>query len=252
MLPNIFRISCCFLLSLVLTPALLTATTISIGASYGEVIIALGEPDGELKAGSKHILTYGEAKIALKNEQVVSVSPRLNELLAKRAAKTEMDASKKKAGLVSYRGQWVTPAEKEVLSSAESLKKNNRLAHKSTGVMWYEHFMTAYNIAQKEDKKLLLNFTGSDWCGWCIRLDEEVFSQQEFLKYASEHYILVTIDFPRNKTLSKETIEQNKTLAKKFRVTGYPTIAVLNPDGTLHKMSGYVEGGAEAFLKSIQ
>lgn len=230
----------------------LAGETISIGASYGDVIIALGEPDGELKAGSKHVLTYGEAKIALKNEKVVSVSPGLDGLLAKRANNKEIDASKKKAGLVSYRGQWITPAEKNKLVGSDNLKKQQRLAHKSTDTPWHSNFMTAYNIAQKEQKKLLLNFTGSDWSEQCTRLDEEVFSQQAFLKYASEHYILVTIDFPRNKYLPQEIIQQNETLAKNLKIRSYPTIAVLNTDGKLHKISGYVEGGPIAFLQAIR
>ena len=79
---------------------------------------------------------------------------------------------------------------------------------------WELNFEQAQARAKAENKPMLLDFTGSDWCGWCIRLDKEVFSQTEFKAYAAESLVLVELDFPRGKAQSAEIKAQNKALAK--------------------------------------
>jgi thioredoxin-related protein len=117
---------------------------------------------------------------------------------------------------------------------------------------WSEDLEKAKAQAKAEGKKILLDFTGSDWCGWCKKLDAEVFSQQAFKDYAAKHLVLVEVDFPRGFKLPEGTKKQNDELAKKFKIQGYPTIVITTASGTKRGELGYVEGGPEAFLKELK
>ena len=117
---------------------------------------------------------------------------------------------------------------------------------------WLDDLEKAKAQAKAENKKLLLNFTGSDWCGWCKKLDAEVFSQTEFKEYAAKKLVLVELDFPKSFKLPDATKKQNDELAAKFKVRGYPTIVVLSAYGTKRGELGYVEGGPKAFIKALE
>ncbi len=120
------------------------------------------------------------------------------------------------------------------------------------GEAWMTDFEAAKAKAAAEQKPLLLDFTGSDWCGWCIKLDKEVFSQKAFQEYAASSLILVELDFPRSKDQSAELKAQNEALAEKYGIRGFPTILVLSSEGELIEKTGYQRGGAEAYVKHIQ
>lgn len=117
---------------------------------------------------------------------------------------------------------------------------------------WLTDFAKAQAEARTEHKLLLLDFTGSDWCGWCRLLREEVFSQPEFEEYAKKNLVLVTLDFPREKPLSNEVRKQNATLAQRFEIRGFPTIVILNGDGKQVGLLGYVRGGPQAFIHELE
>jgi thioredoxin-related protein len=117
---------------------------------------------------------------------------------------------------------------------------------------WLDDLEKAKAQAKAENKKILLDFTGSDWCGWCKKLDKEVFSQQAFKDYAAKHLVLVEVDFPRGYKLPEATKKQNDELAKKHKIQGYPTIVITTASGTKRGELGYVEGGPEAFLKELK
>ncbi len=117
---------------------------------------------------------------------------------------------------------------------------------------WLDDLEKAKAQAKAEGKKILLDFTGSDWCGWCIKLDKEVFSQQAWKDYAAKHLVLVEVDFPRSTQLPEATKKQNEALAKKFGIRGYPTIVITSASGTKKGELGYVEGGPEAFIKELK
>src|SRR5688500_9186585 len=117
---------------------------------------------------------------------------------------------------------------------------------------WLDDFEKAKAQAKAENKKILLDFTGSDWCGWCKKLDAEVFSQQEWKDYAAKHLVLVEVDFPRRTELPEATKKQNEELAKKFGIRGYPTIVITSFSGTKKGELGYVEGGPAAFIKALK
>jgi protein disulfide-isomerase len=116
---------------------------------------------------------------------------------------------------------------------------------------WMTDFSKAQAQAKAEGKAVLVNFTGSDWCGWCIRLRKEVFAKPEFDEYASSRLVLVEIDFPKHKALPEATKKANQVLAGKFGVEGFPTLMVLDADGKPLGKLGYTPGGSRPFLKAL-
>lgn len=116
---------------------------------------------------------------------------------------------------------------------------------------WLTDLPKAQAQAKAENKMVMLDFTGSDWCGWCIKLNKEVFSKPEFAEYAKKNLVLVEVDFPRTKKLSAEQKAANDALQKKYGVQGFPTIIVLNSDGKQVGELGYMKGGPAAFTAEL-
>lgn len=118
---------------------------------------------------------------------------------------------------------------------------------------WGNDYKKAQEEAKATHKFLLLNFTGSDWCGWCIRFDRDILSKPEFKDFAQNNLVLVELDFPRAKDQPPEVRKQNRELARQYEVAGFPTIVVLNSDGQkLWQYDGYFPGGPEAFIAELQ
>ncbi len=117
---------------------------------------------------------------------------------------------------------------------------------------WLTDFQTAQAEAKAGQKLLLVDFTGSDWCPWCIRLNREVFSQPEFEEFAKGNLVLLTVDFPRAKPLSDEVRKQNEELAQRFSISGFPTVVVLNSEGKQVGLLGYLPGGPKAFISALK
>ena len=107
---------------------------------------------------------------------------------------------------------------------------------------WPTDYEKALAKAKSENKRVLLDFTGSDWCGPCIQLSKTVFSTKEFRAYADKNLIFVEVDYPRGKRQSPELVKQNEKLAKQYGIEekGYPTIVLLDPSGRIiREMNGY-------------
>jgi len=118
---------------------------------------------------------------------------------------------------------------------------------------WMTDWEAAKAKAKAENKPILINFTGTDWCGWCIKIEKEIFSQKAFKDYAEKNLILMEVDFPKKKELAPELKKQNKALDKEFGIEGYPTIYLLDAEGKkLSEDIGYREGGPEAYAKHLQ
>jgi thioredoxin-related protein len=117
---------------------------------------------------------------------------------------------------------------------------------------WLTNYEQAQKEAQAEHKLLLMDFTGSDWCGWCIMLDKEVFSKPEFKEYASKHLVLLELDFPRMKRMPPETAKQNEQLAMKYGIQGFPTVVVFDSSGKPLGALGYQQGGPQAFIEQLE
>ena len=117
---------------------------------------------------------------------------------------------------------------------------------------WTTNYQKAVAQAKAEKKLVMLDFTGSDWCGWCMKLNKEVFSQAKFKEYAAKNLVLVEVDFPQQKPQSDDLKKQNEQLQDKFHIEGYPTIIVLNGDGKKVGELGYMEGGPDAFVAALE
>jgi len=117
---------------------------------------------------------------------------------------------------------------------------------------WGDDYEKALAQAKAEKKLVVLDFTGSDWCGWCIKLDKEVFSKKEFKDYAKENLVLVEVDFPQQKAQARKLKEQNEKLQSQFKIEGYPSIIVLDPEGKKVGQLGYQAGGPEPFIAKLK
>ena len=121
--------------------------------------------------------------------------------------------------------------------------------------IWHTDLNKATEIARNEQKPLFLFFTGSDWCGWCIRLQSEVFRTPEFTKWAKEKVVLVELDFPRRTPQSDEIKMQNNQMQQMFQVQGYPKIWIVKPTMKEGKTNfeqigdtGYIAGGPKVWI----
>lgn len=94
---------------------------------------------------------------------------------------------------------------------------------------WHTDMAKATEASLKENKPLLLFFTGSDWCGWCIKLQKDVLKTNEFATWATQNVILVELDFPKSKPQDQNIKMQNQQLAQTFGIQGYPTVWFVNP-----------------------
>lgn len=117
---------------------------------------------------------------------------------------------------------------------------------------WEENLETALQKAKAENKAVLVNFTGSDWCQWCIKLSDEVFSKSEFEDYAEDNLILVRLDFPRSIEQSAETKLYNNQLAQRYGVQGFPTVLLFNSQGQMVLQTGYQPGGPVSYINHLK
>ena len=126
------------------------------------------------------------------------------------------------------------------------------LQAQAADINWTTDFAAAQKKAKDEKKLVLMDFTGSDWCGWCIKLNKEVFSTKEFSDYAKDNLVMVEVDFPRRKQLSDEQKKANEKLQAKYGAEGFPTIIVLNSEGKqVWKQVGYMQGGTKAWIAKL-
>lgn len=118
---------------------------------------------------------------------------------------------------------------------------------------WFGDFDKATERARAEKKDLLVDFTGSDWCHWCIKLHEEVLGQEAFLTAAARDYVLVSLDFPHAPEVQARVpnMARNRELAQKYAIEGYPTVLLMTADGDVFARTGYAPGGAEKYVASM-
>jgi protein disulfide-isomerase len=134
------------------------------------------------------------------------------------------------------------------------------LHSQQTTLNWHTDLNKAVNISISENKPMMLFFTGSDWCGWCIRLKKEVFNYPEFEEWTKDNVVLVELDFPRRKTIDPKILNQNRELARIFGVSGYPTVWFVNPQKLdTNKLNfiklgklGYLAGGTNKWISTAE
>ncbi len=113
---------------------------------------------------------------------------------------------------------------------------------------WHTDLNKATEIARQEQKPLFLFFTGSDWCGWCIRLQNEVFKKPEFVTWAKEKVVLVELDFPRRTPQSAEIKLQNNQMQQLFAIQGYPSIRFVKPTVKADGKTNFEEIGKSSYM----
>jgi thioredoxin-related protein len=117
---------------------------------------------------------------------------------------------------------------------------------------WTTDLPKALETAKADKKLVMMDFTGSDWCGWCIKLNKEVFSTPDFAQYAEKNLVPVEVDFPNKKVQTADLKKTNIALRDKYKIKGYPTIIVLNASGNKVGELGYQPGGPKAFIAELE
>lgn len=127
------------------------------------------------------------------------------------------------------------------------------MAKTSTPEGWTDDYEAALKEAEAGKKYVIADFSGSDWCGWCKKLEQEILSTETFRKGAVGRYELVYIDNPRNKDLlSEHGKENNRKLTSKYDVHGFPTVLILDADGKKVAEMGYDDGGPAKYLEKLE
>lgn len=119
-------------------------------------------------------------------------------------------------------------------------------------LQWYEDYDRAQQVAAQENKPMLLYFTGSDWCGWCKKMDSEVFSSPAFAQDVGNKFVFVKVDFPMNSKLPEAQMRQNAQLKQRYGVTGYPTVVIVDKQGGFIGETGYRSGGGKAYAEWLE
>lgn len=112
-----------------------------------------------------------------------------------------------------------------------------------SGIQWMTNYEKALDQAKATDKPLLLFFTGSDWCSWCNKLEEEVLVKKEFADAVGDQFIFVRLDFPLYHKVDNQLSQQNQKLRDRYNIKSFPTLLVLDDHEKVMGKSGYMEGG---------
>jgi thioredoxin-related protein len=119
---------------------------------------------------------------------------------------------------------------------------------------WQTNFEKAKEIATENNQKIILVFQGSDWCAPCIKLDNEIWSSNEFKAYAKDNYVMLKADFPRRKKnkLPKKQQNHNEALAEKYNQNGlFPLVVILDNTGKILGKTGYKKTSPKEYIALI-
>lgn len=126
-------------------------------------------------------------------------------------------------------------------------------AASSTPAGFTDNLDAALERAAKSGKYVYVCFSGSDWCGWCMKLEKEVFSQKEFIDAVTNEFELVYIDMPRNQeVLSARAKTENPKLLKQYGIEGFPSALLLDGKGERIGKTGYRKGGPAAYAEHLK
>jgi thioredoxin-related protein len=128
------------------------------------------------------------------------------------------------------------------------------LAASASEATWLTDYDQALQAAKTENRPVLMDFTGSDWCPVCIQMEKEVLSQPQFQDYAKQKLVMLQVDFPVRKALPQKLQDQNSSLNDRYGVNGMlPTFVLIDPSGkVLQKHLGYLAGGPAAFIAMLE
>ena len=198
--------------------------------------------------------TYNNGK-GMANAKLKSLSPDLQKHFNYNPAVASTVEQKQALANVAYRETDYQPADIYGPAASgppdETRTRPPAVVHASD-LTWSTDLNQTLAQARADNKTVLLHFTGSDWCPWCIRFDQEVLDTDQFATYARNKLELVLVDFPRSKSQDDALKEANQALAKKYNVDGYPTFVLVNSAGNeLGRQAGYRGGGPGAFISEL-
>ncbi len=125
------------------------------------------------------------------------------------------------------------------------------LAVAASAQSWTNSYSEAIAAARSSDKPVFAYFTGSDWCSWCHKLDQEVLNTPAFRQWASQYVVLLELDYPKKSPQTPELKRQNSDLGGKYKIAGYPTVLVLSAKGEVMASQGYMSGGPAKWIGSL-
>lgn len=244
------RFSVCVCIAFAAAAALPAA--INVGDPYKKVLQEMGRPSGSIEAGTTLSLHYPGRVIKLDRGRVVAI-----EAVAERAAPGD-DAPRPATRAVAVPEKSSRP-----VVTAESPKPRGHSPPANTlrrdparttvpAGRWTTEYGAALLAAKEQKCRVLLFFTGSDWSSGCMQLRHEIFSTPAFLRYASEHLILVEVDFPKRRKLAPALKAQNDALKRQYGIHQFPIVVVLDSEGQQLGMLGYTEGGPQAFVAELK
>ena len=134
----------------------------------------------------------------------------------------------------------------------QPMKGQTQMTHSSGKIMWMDNYEQAMQQASKEHMPVILYFTGSDWCGWCKKMDQEVFASPAFAEEVGHKFVFVKVDFPMNSKLPESMARQNAQLKQRYGVTGYPTVVIVDAQGGFIGETGYRSGGGKAYAQWLE
>jgi thiol-disulfide isomerase/thioredoxin len=198
--------------------------------------------------------TYNNGK-GMANAKLKGLSPDLQKHFNYNPAVASTVEQKQALANVAYRAEDYLPADIYGPAASgppdETRTRPPAVVHASD-LTWSTDFDQTLAQARADNKMVLLHFTGSDWCPWCIRFDQEVLDTDQFATYARNKLELVLVDFPRAKPQDDAVKQANRALANQYHVTGYPTLVLVNYAGNeLGRQVGYLEGGPGAFIAEL-
>jgi thiol-disulfide isomerase/thioredoxin len=178
------------------------------------------------------------------NAKLKSLSPDLQKHFHYNPAKAGEVEQKQAAANAQFHNQVVSKSSSQPLAGESVVQ--------ASGLTWSLDFPQALARAKTGNKMVLIDFTGSDWCPWCIKFDHDVLSTDKFAAYAGAKLVLVMADFPNHTAQSSALKQANEELKDKFHVSGFPTLVVLDSSGKeIGKQVGYARGGPEAFIAKL-
>jgi protein disulfide-isomerase len=142
--------------------------------------------------------------------------------------------------------QMASAQQNVVDGQAESVIQQTGYQQNIADPVWHDTFATAVSEAQMNDKLILADFTGSDWCHWCVKLKQDVFSTPEFKTWANDNVVLLELDYPRKGSQSAAIKQQNEMLKSRYNISSYPTVLILDAAGNVHAKMGYEQGKTPA------
>lgn len=183
------------------------------------------------------------------NVKLKTLSPELQKHFNFDSGKAQAAELKQAENKIKYHDQLVR---QPAVRPPDMTREQSVAAARAPEQVWRNDFPGALKQARLENKLVLLDFTGSDWCGWCIKFDRDVLSTDRFASYAKSKLMLVKVDFPHHTPQGDELKRANAALAKQFGVDGFPAFVLVNGDGKeLGRQSGYLAGGPEAFISEL-